>query len=111
MAIWKNADTGSSEKMSCNDPGKPASKTYFLLHLNIMIFSFTGIFSKFAADSISARGLLSPWSLLWGFLILANCAVYAIFCHIAYTDAEFPVDIAGSFSSHCLLLTAGALTY
>ena len=85
MAIWKNADTGSSEKMSCNDPGKPASKTYFLL------------FSKFAADSISARGLLSPWSLLWGFLILANCAVYAIFWQ--QNLKRFPVNVAYAHSA------------
>lgn len=97
MAIWKNADTGSSGRMNCNDPGKPASKTYILLHLNIMIFSFTGIFSKFAADSISARGLLSPWSLLWGFLILANCAVYAIFWQ--QNLKRFPVNVAYAHSA------------
>ena len=53
-------------------------KNYIQLHLNIMHFSFTGIFSKAASVRFNQYGLLD-W-LLWvfAFLMLLNCFVYAL---------------------------------
>lgn len=53
-------------------------KNYILLHLNILLFSFTGVFSKAASVQYSRYGLQS--TLLYVFLILMflNCAVYAV---------------------------------
>ena len=85
-----------SKKNGKNRAGK-ADGSLFLLHLNIMIFSFTGIFSKFAADSIKARGVLDPRSLMWGCLILVNCAIYAVFWQ--QNLKHFPVNVAYAHSA------------
>ena len=54
------------------------AKKYVLLHLNILLFSFTSIFSKLASMEFSENGL-SGWKLyLFLFMMLANCFVYAI---------------------------------
>ena len=53
-------------------------KKYLQLHLNIMLFSFTGIFSKLASVQYNERGLASPMFYLFLFLMLANCGIYAI---------------------------------
>lgn len=53
-------------------------KNLLQLHLNIMLFSFTGIFSKLASVQYSQRGLTSPLLYLFLFLMMANCGVYAI---------------------------------
>ena len=46
-------------------------KDYILLHLNIMLFSFTSVFSKLASQQFNKHGLFSAGMLL-------NCFVYAI---------------------------------
>ncbi len=54
------------------------AKKYVLLHLNILLFSFTSIFSKLASTEFREHGL-AGWKLyLFLFLMLANCFVYAI---------------------------------
>ena len=72
-------------------------KALFLLHLNILIFSFTGVFSKFAAESIRANGLFSIRTVFWGILIVANCGIYAIFWQ--YILKLFEVNVAYSHSA------------
>lgn len=53
-------------------------KNLLQLHLNIMLFSFTGIFSKLASIQYNEHGL-NGWLLyLFLFLMMANCGVYAI---------------------------------
>lgn len=54
------------------------AKKYILLHLNILLFSFTGVFSKAASQQFSRHGLSSPWLYLFLFLMIANCFVYAL---------------------------------
>ena len=49
-------------------------KDYIQLHLNILLFSLTSVFSKFASVYYNKEGLTSP--LL--FLMIANCGIYAI---------------------------------
>lgn len=53
-------------------------KDYILLHLNIMLFSFTSVFSKLASQQFNKHGLLSAGMIGFSFLMLLNCFVYAI---------------------------------
>lgn len=77
-------------------PGR-RSRDILLLHLNILIFSFTGVFSKFAAESIRINGLLSARTIFWGILIVINCGVYAVFWQ--YILKLFEVNVAYSHSA------------
>ena len=55
------------------------TKRLFILHLNILLFSFTGIFSKLAANSVNQNGVFSIHTLIFAGLILLNCGIYALF--------------------------------
>lgn len=52
-------------------------KNYIQLHLNILLFSLTSIFSKMAAIQYDEKGLHSKWLYVFVFLMLLNCAIYA----------------------------------
>lgn len=53
-------------------------KNYVQLHLNIMLFSFAGIFSKLASIQYNTHGI-GGWMLyLFLFLMVANCGIYAL---------------------------------
>ena len=51
-------------------------KDYIQLHLNILLFSLTSVFSKAASVQYNKHGLSSPLRYL--FLMVANCGIYAI---------------------------------
>lgn len=51
---------------------------YLPLHANIMLFSFTGIFSKLASTQYRENGLGAPLFYLFLFLMILNCGIYAI---------------------------------
>lgn len=53
-------------------------KDYILLHLNIMFFSFTSVFSKLASNCLNRDGIRSLWLYVFLFLMLLNCFVYAL---------------------------------
>ena len=53
-------------------------KKYIPLHLTIMLFSLTSVFSKAASASYNAGGIRSPFLWLFLFLMLLNCGIYAI---------------------------------
>ncbi len=53
-------------------------KNYIQLHLNIMLFSFTGVFSKMAAMAYNQGGFGEPRVFLFAGLMFLNCVVYAI---------------------------------
>ena len=55
------------------------TKRLLILHLSILLFSFTGIFSKLCAGNVSENGVLDIRTLLFACLILINCAIYAVF--------------------------------
>ncbi len=55
------------------------TKRLFILHINIMLFSFTGIFSKLTANSIGKNGIFNVCTLVFAGLMLVNCGIYAIF--------------------------------
>jgi len=53
-------------------------KSYILLHLNILLFSFTGVLSKFASTEYNRHGLTSPKLYIFLILMLLNCFIYAL---------------------------------
>ena len=53
-------------------------KSYIELHLNILLFSLTSIFSKLAAMEYDENGLHSKFLYLFILLMLLNCAMYAL---------------------------------
>lgn len=53
-------------------------KDYIQLHLNILLFSLTSVFSKAASVQYNKHGLISPLLYLFLFLMVANCGIYAI---------------------------------
>lgn len=54
-------------------------KDYLFLHLSVMMFSFTSVFSKFASRALNDGGLKNPKLYLFGFLMFFVCFLYA-FC-------------------------------
>ena len=70
-------------------------KDYFLLHICIIVFSLTSVFSKAAANRYNEGGIYDFKLYLFAFLMLAVCAVYAFFwqkviknidLHVAYAN-------------------------
>lgn len=53
-------------------------KNYMLLHLTVMLFSFTSVFSKFASGYYNSGGLTSPLLYVFLFLMLMTCGIYAL---------------------------------
>ena len=53
-------------------------KHYIALHLTVMLFTFTTVFSKFAAEAYNRGGIREPRVYIFLFLMLLNCAVYAV---------------------------------
>ena len=53
-------------------------KKYILLHLTVMLFSFTSVYSNAASGFYNREGLTSPMLYLFLFLMLLNCALYAV---------------------------------
>ncbi|MCI5650134.1 MAG: EamA family transporter [Fusicatenibacter sp.] len=54
------------------------TKDYLQLHLNILLFSLTSVFSKCASVQYNKGGLTNPLLYLFLFLMAANCGIYAI---------------------------------
>ena len=53
-------------------------KDYIQLHLNILLFSLTSVFSKAASVQYNKHGLSNHLLYLFMFLMVANCGIYAI---------------------------------
>ncbi len=56
----------------------PKLLSYLGLHLNICLFSFTGIFSKLASGRFASGGLTDPLLYVFLFCMVANCGIYAL---------------------------------
>ena len=69
-------------------------KDYFLLHLCVMIFSFTSVFAKAAANSYNNGGFMNPRLYLFAFLMLAVCVVYAFFWQKVIKNVDLHVGYA-----------------
>lgn len=55
------------------------AKDYLMLHICILVFSFTSVFSKAAANRYNEGGFANSGLYLFAFLMLAVCAFYAFF--------------------------------
>lgn len=53
-------------------------KSYLQLHLNILLFSLTSVFSKLASMQYNQNGLKGALLYIFLFLMVANCGIYAI---------------------------------
>ena len=53
-------------------------KDYIQLHLNILLFSLTSVFSKAASVQYNKHGLQGILLYVFLFLMIANCGLYAI---------------------------------
>lgn len=73
---------------------KMCSKRFLLLHLSILLFSVTGIFSKLAANSINMHGVLYKDTFIFAGLMILNCAVYALFWQRNLKNFEINVAYA-----------------
>ena len=67
-------------------------KSLLMLHVNILIFSLTGIFSKCAANSVNQNGIFDVHTMLFSSLMVFNCGIYAIFWQ--QTLKKFDVHVA-----------------
>lgn len=56
----------------------PRIKDYIQLHLNILLFSLTSVFSKAASVRYNRNGLHDTLLFVFLFLMLANCGIYAL---------------------------------
>ena len=54
------------------------AKDYIQLHLNILLFSLTSVFSKMASNEFNKNGLSGIMFYVFLFLMVANCGVNAI---------------------------------
>ena len=69
-------------------------KNYILLHICVLLFSFTSVFAKSAANAYNAGGLLNPTLLLFIFLMLAVCVFYAFFWQIVIKKIDLNIGYA-----------------
>ena len=53
-------------------------KDYIQLHLNILLFSLTSVFSKMASMEYNKTGLKGIMLYVFCFLMIANCGIYEI---------------------------------
>lgn len=53
-------------------------KKFVFLHISIMLFSTTGIFSKMAANNINENGIWDFRTFVCAGFMLLNCALYAL---------------------------------
>ena len=53
-------------------------KDYVFLHLAVILFSFTSVFSKSASIQLKSGGLKNPLLYVFAFLMFFDCFVYAI---------------------------------
>ena len=69
-------------------------KDYLLLHICVLVFSFTSVFAKFAANSYNEGGFLSFMLWLFVFLMLSVCVVYAFFWQKVIKNVDLHVGYA-----------------
>ena len=86
-------------------------KDYILLHLNIMLFSFTSVFSKLASVQFNKKGIWSIWLYVFLFLMLLNCFVYALAWQKVIRRFELNVAYANRKVIGNLIIMVGVLVY
>lgn len=53
-------------------------KNYVFLHLCVLLFSFTSVFSKMASAELVDGGIRNPKLYVFALLMLADCFIYAV---------------------------------
>ena len=76
-------------------------KDYIQLHLNILLFSLTSVFSKLASVYYNKEGLHSPLLYVFLFLMIANCGIYAIAWQQVIKNFLFPRPTPTKASIFC----------
>lgn len=78
----RSAGSGKGKRVNTTDltkrQGKATPLDFIKLHLNILLFSFTTVFSKAASVQLNEHGLHSMWLYVFAFLMLLNCGIYAL---------------------------------
>ena len=69
-------------------------KDYILLHLCVLLFSFTSVFSKLAALAYNEEGLMSGKLFLFATLMILDCIVYAFFWQKAIAKIDLNIGYA-----------------
>lgn len=69
-------------------------KKYIPLHLTILLFSLTSVFSKAASVCYNRGGLQDPMLWLFLFLMMANCGVYALAWQVVIRKFDLNVAYA-----------------
>ena len=69
-------------------------KKYIPLHLTILLFSLTSVFSKAASVRYNRGGLQDPMLWLFLFLMMANCGVYALAWQVVIRKFDLNVAYA-----------------
>lgn len=82
---------------------KSRLKDYIVLHLSVLLFSFTSVFTKLASLEFSKSGIYSRKLYLFLFLMLLNCFVYAIVWQKVI--ARFELSVAYANKSVYLIWT------
>lgn len=57
---------------------KTKVRDYIFLHLSVLMFSFTSVFTKMASNEFNKNGIYGIGLYVFLFLMLLNCFVYAI---------------------------------
>ena len=69
-------------------------KDYLLLHVCVLVFSFTSVFAKFAANAYNEGGFGNYKLWLFVFLMLAVCVFYAFFWQKVIKNVDLHVGYA-----------------
>ena len=69
-------------------------KDYIFLHLSVMLFSFTSVFSKMASRAFNDGGLTNPWLYVFGICMFGVCFVYAFLWQKAIKKFDLNIGYA-----------------
>ena len=69
-------------------------RKYGLLHFGVLLFSFTSVFAKMAANAYNAGGITDLKFLILCAVMILNCMVYAVFWQIVIKDIDLHVAYA-----------------
>lgn len=69
-------------------------KSYILLHICVLLFSFTSVFAKSAANAYNAGGVFNIWLYVYIFLMLAVCVFYAFFWQKVIKNLDLNIGYA-----------------
>ena len=69
-------------------------RSYILLHICVLLFSFTSVFAKSAANAYNEGGIYSFQLWLFVFLMLAVCVFYAFFWQKVIKNIDLNIGYA-----------------